>query len=287
MLYKYLSPDRVDILENCHIRFTQAAAFNDLFEIKPHITSIVPEDEAQRQLREMLPESLKQEYLKMPPQARASLSYGRFLHLAQDRLEQIMPQALTVIDGIRPMVQEGISGFAEKIGILSLTENPDNLLMWAHYALNHEGFALGIDNLHPYFDCRKGAKDELRHLRKVKYVEQRPNLPMIELTGEDILLTKSSLWSYENEWRILRALQEADKVIEASPHPIHLFSFPPEIVRTIILGNRISAGLKDKIIQIVSDKEKYSSIEVLQATQDEQEYKLNFKTVYLPVARYL
>ena len=164
-----------------------------------------------------------------------------------------------------------------KIGILSLTENPDNLLMWAHYALNHEGFVIGFDELHPYFDCRKGLKDELRYLRKVKYVERRPNLPMIQLTGENILLTKSSQWAYENEWRILRPLQEADKVIEDSIHPIHLFSFPPEIIRTIILGDRISAGLKDRIIQIVSDKEKYTSIEVLQATQDEQEYKLNFQ----------
>ena len=91
MLYKYLSPDRIDVLENCHIRFTQSAAFNDPFEIKPHIHSIAPEDELRRQLREMLPESLRQEYLKLPLQAQALLPYEQFLVFANMQMESAMP----------------------------------------------------------------------------------------------------------------------------------------------------------------------------------------------------
>lgn len=277
MLYKYLSPERIDILENCHIRFTQSAAFNDPFEIKPHINSIAPENELRRQLREMLPDRLRQEYLKLPPQAQALLPYEQYLVFANRQMESAMPDALSLANILVPIGQTGIAMLADQLGILSLTEKPDNLLMWAHYAASHEGFVIGVDEGHPFFNSPNGTADEFRRLRKVKYVEKRPSLPMSQLTGDDVLLTKSSQWSYENEWRILRPLQEADKVIEASPYPIHLFSFSPEIIRTVILGDRISEGIKARILQVVSDKERYSRIEVLQATQDEQEYKVNFK----------
>jgi len=279
MLYKYLAPDRIDVLENHHIRFTQSVVFNDPFEIKPVISSIAPEDEARHKLNEMLPECLHKEYLKLPPEARSIMSFKQFLILAQMKLEKEMPNALALLDVFRPIVQAGISDFANKIGILSLTETPDNLLMWAHYASSHEGFVLGFDNQHPYFDCRKGPGDELHYLRKVKYVDQRPNLPMIELTGDDVLLTKSSQWAYENEWRILRPLQEADEVIEASPQSIHLFSFPPEMVREVILGYRISDELRSKITQVVKGDEKYHDVQVLQAKPDEQEFKVSFELV--------
>ena len=32
----------------------------------------------------------------------------------------------------------------KKMGVLSLSERPDSLLMWAHYANNHQGFCLGF-----------------------------------------------------------------------------------------------------------------------------------------------
>ena len=279
MLYKYLAADRIDVLENGCIRFSQSGVFNDLFEIKPSISSIVPEDEARRYLQEQLPESLRQEYYKFPAEVQALLPFEQFLILGQMQMEIAMPNALDLLDKFKPIAQDGISDFANRIGILSLTEHPDNLLMWAHYASSHEGFVIGFDNQHPYFDCRKGPNDEFHHLRKVKYVDLRPNLPMIELTGDEILLTKSSIWAYENEWRILRPLQEADKVIEASPYSIHLFAFPHEMVREVILGYRISDELRSKIIQVVKGDEKYHDVQVLQEKPDEQEFKVRFELV--------
>ena len=39
VLYKYLTPARLDVLEGRRIRFTQPAAFNDPFEFRPCIES--------------------------------------------------------------------------------------------------------------------------------------------------------------------------------------------------------------------------------------------------------
>ncbi|WP_186451217.1 hypothetical protein [Sporomusa sp. KB1] len=39
-MHKYLAPDRIDVLRNCMVRYTQPEAFNDLFEDKPYIAKI-------------------------------------------------------------------------------------------------------------------------------------------------------------------------------------------------------------------------------------------------------
>lgn len=263
MLYKYSGVDRFDVLETHHIRFTQPAVFNDPFENKPVVSSIAPEDEARRQLKEMLPGCLRDAYQTLPPEARSILSFDQFLQFAKEQMDKEMPNALNLLDKLKPMAQDGIWDFASKIGILSLSECPDELLMWAHYASSHAGFVIGFDNEHPYFDSRKKPSDELHHLRKVKYVDQRPNLPMIELTGDDLFLTKSSHWACENEWRSLRPLQEADRVIHTAPDAIYLFSFPPEIVRTVIFGHCISGELRNKLLAILRSNMDYSKAEIL------------------------
>lgn len=40
-LYKYLNPDRVDVLKQRRIRFTQPSALNDPFEFKPLFARII------------------------------------------------------------------------------------------------------------------------------------------------------------------------------------------------------------------------------------------------------
>ena len=47
ILYKYLHPDRVDVVERKMVRFTQPRDFNDPFEFRPYIESAAS-DEAVR-----------------------------------------------------------------------------------------------------------------------------------------------------------------------------------------------------------------------------------------------
>ena len=42
-IYKYIPPERIDILQNNHIRFTQPSAFNDPFEAFPYFKALAPE----------------------------------------------------------------------------------------------------------------------------------------------------------------------------------------------------------------------------------------------------
>src|SRR5882762_64340 len=45
ILYKYLQPERLDVLSNKTIRFTQPGGFNDPFEFRPQIENAASKEE--------------------------------------------------------------------------------------------------------------------------------------------------------------------------------------------------------------------------------------------------
>ena len=278
MLYKYVDPDRIDVLQNRCIRYSQPEAFNDPFEIKPYISNIASEEAVQSQTQEVLPEALRPIYSGLPAELRNTMTFEQFYAVSKRFVAQNMTHVNGIFDTFTQIVRQQVSEhIAKVIGILSLTETPDNLLMWAHYAASHEGFVIGFDDQHPYFNERRGPKDEFHYLRKVDYRKQRPNAPMIELTGTEMFLVKSEQWSYENEWRILRPLQDAHQINDVGPYPIHLFVFPPAIIREIILGCRMPEEMRDKIIQTVKSDKQYRDVKILQAKPDEKEFRLIFE----------
>jgi hypothetical protein len=46
ILYKYLSPERLDVLRDAKIRYTQPRLFNDPFELRPYYKLISPPERA-------------------------------------------------------------------------------------------------------------------------------------------------------------------------------------------------------------------------------------------------
>ena len=45
-LYKYFGPDRINVLQNCLLRYSPLGAFNDPFEGQPEVTSLTTEARA-------------------------------------------------------------------------------------------------------------------------------------------------------------------------------------------------------------------------------------------------
>ena len=66
VLYKYLTPARLDVLEDRRIRFTQPAAFNDPFEFKPCIESAVSPAHFREYVEQNFDEILKRELGEYP-----------------------------------------------------------------------------------------------------------------------------------------------------------------------------------------------------------------------------
>lgn len=94
------------------------------------------------------------------------------------------------------------------MGIACLSEEPDSILMWSHYANNHRGFCVAYNLL--------GLNQKLQFSAvPVLYTQDRVCLRSIPLDQDTLnketmslfiqsLTSKSPEWSYEKEWRIIR-----------------------------------------------------------------------------------
>lgn len=104
-----------------------------------------------------------------------------------------------------------------KRGITCFSRDNTNILMWSHYANKHSGVCLGFDidesdeHLVKFFNEQKNQRlfpnGNACRLLPIKYVsfDERP---LIDMTDErkswaEILTSKSNLWEYEQEVRIM------------------------------------------------------------------------------------
>lgn len=276
-LYKYLAPERVDVVSKRLLRYTQLGAFNDPFEGRPHISALAPEGEARDTLQGLMPSEIQRAYDRLPTEVRAHLSHAAFARLAEQLAAAREPEALALFSELTPLIKTMMfQKFDEMIGVLSLSEVPDSLLMWSHYAASHTGLVLGFDPRHPYFNQAKGPKDELRHLRRVMYRETRPQGAMTALEGIDMFLVKSGHWAYEREWRVLRPLMDATLKLPATPFEIHLFEFPVDVLKELIIGTRASEELKTNLIETIRGDASLHHIRVRQSVPDDENFMLRF-----------
>jgi len=278
-LYKYVGEERVDILKDGLIRFTQPQAFNDPFELKPYISEIMDRGSLEKTISDLLPEILRNEYDKQSQGFRKKIPYEIFRSLAEINAEKIIgDKDLFLAWGAEIMQKIVCDGIEKVIGILSLTESPDNLLMWAHYANSHQGFVIEFDSSHKYFNQKITENDELRHLRKVSYSEKRPDIRINKLDGFDAgvaaFLTKSNDWSYEKEWRMLLPLECSDKQIMSSPYNRYLFKVPFSAISSVIIGARATQNTIDNIKEAVSVNAELRHIKVYKMCISENRYEL-------------
>ena len=234
-LYKYVIPERIDVAASGRLRFSQATALNDPFELRPFFETLIPE----RKLLAEIPGKLAYSDLLTPRGQTALLETiaGVF-----DTLRDTAPQ-------VRNTMYDALG---TRVGILSLSRAPDHPLMWAHYAAEHRGMVLVFDSSHAWFDRRRGPADEFFHLRDVRYRSPRPVESILSLDGNDVFFAKSEHWSYEQELRMIVPLDSADHVIAGSAGPICLFNFPAEALTAVIVGAKAEPDLRRRLDGLAS-----------------------------------
>lgn len=231
IVYKYLSAERIDVLENSEIRFTQPCDLNDPFETLPNF-------------------SLYREQLRNS--------------LIAKRVEKFGSHAATVgLEILDLMIDGTLSNFSEKLsphfGVLSLSRCRDNILMWSHYANNHSGFVVGFDSSNSFFDPVKGKA--IDGLRPVIYSNERAVVPQkgFEFSDESemreanqyLFFTKSEDWRYEQEMRILADPGSAERrIARENETDICLFSFAGDAVKEIVVGARMPTESLERFVEI-------------------------------------
>ena len=108
-----------------------------------------------------------------------------------------------------------------EIGVACFAEEPENILMWSHYAEKHQGFCLKFDTSHHPFQAF-----EKERVIKVDYVNSYPSLSINDIPQKilsreislprQLLGIKSLHWDYENEWRIFSSVGNKEYLFDKS-----------------------------------------------------------------------
>ncbi|HEX4954822.1 MAG TPA: DUF2971 domain-containing protein [Thermoanaerobaculia bacterium] len=252
ILYKYLPPERMDVLQGCLIAFTPPCLFNDPFEAEPVFPSDAPEAIALFEETRI---------------GRARLAEG------EESALQARIGAMQNAHGLSRIVLEQA---VRSVGVLSLSEKRDCPLMWAHYTAQHTGFVIGFDMAHPAWVASGRLNGPPGEPRKMMYSTDRPSpAAMNDVAPEHIWYTKSSEWAYEHEWRVTRWTSRAVKLVKsATGDEIPLHEFPPEAVRDVILGQSADELLEFMTLDLIT-KPPYENVTVRRVELDSSRFRFN------------
>ena len=273
-LFKYFHPDRVDVLKNRMICFSSPQHLNDPFELKPPCRLYASDDAIRAKAMEQFPAIYQAELDKLPASVQPLIPAELKRELKQEIFEKTAELAASALQQMLPGIYRF---FEESVGVLCLTEQPDDLLMWAHYAAAHEGFVIEFDPNSSFFNQRRSNDDEFRHLRRIIYAEERRHLAMGADKDISALLTKSSHWAYEKEWRMMVHLIDATKKHTSGSKTLHLFGFPADAVKSVILGCRMPPATMTEIVETVRGSIDLSHVTCWQTEVDDSIFRLNLR----------
>lgn len=105
--------------------------------------------------------------------------------------------------------------FLENTGLYCLSEKKEDILMWSHYSEGHRGVCIEFD---AFLDAATSRMMLFGQALKVNYSEElRPSVNAVEIGQpaeyQKALLTKSSHWNYEKEWRVIKTEGEGGPTI--------------------------------------------------------------------------
>lgn len=248
--YKYL-PDGKGlraVVGDRTIKFTNPQKFNDPFDCMP-----VCEIDLPRNIKKLHP------------------SYRKALQLDGLSAKALDARLSMAESGMREAFESGefIKNLLSGASVLSLSKIPDSTLMWSHYAAEHKGAVVefridvtrkfSLESSHADLICLDVhySKD-----RPIIFWNGSPTTPSTIL--EDLILTKSDVWAYEQESRVLKSYGGEG-----------VFNYNPEVLSAVILGARHES--EEEITSLVKAAETSLSqvIPVYRAEFCRKTYRLN------------
>lgn len=167
-----------------------------------------------------------------------------------------------------PLCESLYEALNRGIGILSLTEVPDDLLMWVHYADSHRGLLIGFNEQHVFFNRKRSENDEFYFLRKVSYADLPPAPSALTLDGNTLFVSKGKNWAYEREWRMLAPLNDSSRSVSVDGDSVHLYEVPPDALTSVVVGARAPDAFERRIRDIVRTNADLAHVSVSRAILD-------------------
>ncbi|MGA3029053.1 MAG: DUF2971 domain-containing protein [Bryobacteraceae bacterium] len=163
----------VDVLENHRVYCSDPADFNDPWDCKPYFDPALLDDPANRLAT-----------------AESFITTQRGGPKG-DRMDELLRTSPTIVKGLVRRFSEDQPDFVRnRWRLYCLSPDPCLTLMWSHYSRNHKAICLEFGVPGSKFACAQ----------KVRYRKEYPPLLVHDLTSySDMLITKSDVWTYEQE----------------------------------------------------------------------------------------
>lgn len=150
--------------------------------------------------------------------------------------------------------------------VYCLSAHPDSTLMWAHYAASCRGVCLEFSVQNELF-C--GAL-------QVEYLQSYPQFS-VAATDEDAnlqpLLTKSAVWRYEDEYRLI--VSEHPFVFPGMPTTKEGFlPLPKGALQSVIVGTKMSAADRETVKTLVAGSGWGTALKVASLVPDRYEFEI-------------
>ncbi len=216
--YKYLPVDEsfkepfdqkgaLSVIKDGTIKFSHAKDFNDPFDCYPEVDL------------EKLSNSFaeKKEFFKNIGDVRGLSPAKRI----QEKCKQLKKLERDFFNNPSEILNN-------QIGLCSLSRNPLNLLMWAHYATSHAGFVIEFS-----IPIKSTSFDDLNCLVPfpVQYKKEKPII-ISSKSLKEYALTKGEDWKYEQEERVIDFNRGCG---------IHSYD-RKQILKSVIAGMRMSGA---------------------------------------------
>jgi hypothetical protein len=271
-LFKYVSRKRIDILTEGIIRFTQPSAFNDPFEALPSFKCLVEGG--------LLNKLLDRYFTPFESTNKGIIEDGKILSLQEVKRfkrQLALKNKTEEIQIMRDFVQGMKNNLLDiKFGMLSLSRNPNSLLMWAHYSDDHKGMLIEFDEEHSFF--KRGFK-----LSPIVYSSNRTKEAFMvgdSIDLDSMLYRKSSEWAYEQEWRLVAPLASAKRKVKSKPFDLYLFGVPVKAIKAITLGCRSTKNTEKNLLTGLAKRRGTRHIRVYRASIHDNAFALE----YVPIA---
>jgi len=280
-IFKYVSSERIDILEKLLIRFTQPSCFNDPFEMRVSVEGHSPES-----LDRAEDEVYKNQFVKYVLRG-GEHSSKKFRKIQKSHNRTAMRK----LKFDSHFQKQAATDYAFKkwdsqIGILSLSAAEKNLLMWAHYADSHRGMLIEFNPKHIFFNGPNPSDAEFNFgmLTKVIYSKDRPKdrvgvtsvleiIPMLKIKSEE--------WIKEQEWRVYEMLDRRAEQVAKGSETVHLFKLPPDCIKRVVVGYNMGYKGRKRVADAVKTNPKLKDVRI-----DESFLCLDsFSLEYQPLAR--
>ncbi|WP_027148926.1 DUF2971 domain-containing protein [Methylobacter tundripaludum] len=259
MIYRYCTPAGFDILLNLRLKASQISEFNDPFELALGVQIKTAEANIQKDFEER-PDLLADWKVTMREQK---------ISFQEDSIEDIIQKvAAFQISDLRRVAELIRNEWNDKLGVACFSRDFDIIQMWAHYADDHKGIIIGIDE-----KVLTSKSEELfdieykNELTRIPVFANPENIPLYEPYIKQALHRKEEKWSYEKEVRVYIDLDKK------SPDGRFYIGITADAVKEIYLGLRVHETTEIIAKEIVN-RPKFRHLKLFKMSMHSDEYKL-------------